>query len=61
MKHAQVLVELWAVSFNSGLHGPRVLLTMAKTFDDLVVISVITLIYFTQDNLQSGFTPRYVV
>ena len=44
------------MSFTSGLHGPRVLLTMAKTFDDLVVISVIS---FAQDNLESSFTPRY--
>ena len=40
----------------SGLHGPRVLLNVAKTFDDFVVISVIC---FTQDNLESNFTPRY--
>ena len=40
----------------SGLHGPIVLLNMAKTFDDFVVISVIC---FTHDNLESNFTPRY--
>ena len=44
------------MSFTSGLHGPRVILTMAKTFDDLVDISVIC---FAQDNLESNFTPMY--
>ena len=29
------------MSFTSGLHGPRVLLTIPKTFDDFEVISVI--------------------
>ena len=47
---------MFAVSLTSGLHGPRVILTMAKTFDDFVVISVIC---FAQDNLQSNFTPKY--
>ena len=44
------------MSLTSGLHGHRVILTMAKTFDYFVVISVIC---FTQDNLESNFTPRY--
>ena len=44
------------MSLTSGLHGPRVLLTMAKTFDDFVVISVIC---FAKDNLESNFTSRY--
>ena len=44
------------MSFTSGLHGPRVLLTIPKTFDDFEVIS---LICFAQDNLESNFTPRY--
>ena len=43
------------MSFTSGLHGPRVLLTIPKTFDDFEVISVIC---FAQDNLESNFTPR---
>ena len=38
--------------------GPRVLLTIPKTFvDDFEVISVIR---FAQDNLESNFIPRYV-
>ena len=45
-----------AVHLTSGLHGPRVLLIMAKSFDDFVVISVIC---FTHDNLESNSTPRY--
>ena len=58
MKHTQVLVELayCRLSFTSGLHGPRVLLTIPKTFDDFEVFSVIC---FAQDNLESNFTPRY--
>ena len=58
MKHTQVLVELayCRESFTSGLHGPRVFLTIPKTFDDFGVISVIC---FAQDNLESNFTPRY--
>ena len=44
------------MSLTSGLHGPRVLLIMAKTFDDFVVILVIC---FAQDNLESNFTLRY--
>ena len=59
MKHTQVLVELAYCRlclFTSGLHGPRVLLTMAKTFDDLVVILVTC---FAKDKLESSFTPRY--
>ena len=39
-----------------SLYGPRVLLTMPKTFDDLLEMSVIC---FAQDNLESNFTPRY--
>ena len=46
------------MSLTSGLHGPRVLLTIPNTFDDFVVISVIC---FAQDNFfESSFTPRYV-
>ena len=48
---------MFNVSFTSGLHGPRVRLTIPKTFDDFEVISVIC---FAQDNLESNFTPRYV-
>ena len=44
------------MSFTSGLHEPRVILTMAKAFDDLLGNSVIC---FAQDNLESNFTPRY--
>ena len=44
------------MSFTSGLRGPRVLLTIPKTFDDFEVISVIR---FDQDNLESNFTLRY--
>ena len=44
------------MSLTSGLHGPRVLLTIPNTFDDFVVISVIC---FAQDSLESSFTPRY--
>ena len=33
-----------------------VLLTIPKTFDDLVVISVVC---FAHGNLESSFTPRY--
>ena len=44
------------MSFTSGLHEPRVILTMTKTFDDLIDISVIC---FVQDNFESNFTPRY--
>ena len=44
------------MSFTSDLHGPRVLLTIPKTFDDFEVISVIC---FAQDNLESNFTLRY--
>ena len=43
------------MSFTSGLHGPRVLLTIPKSFEDVQVISVIC---FAQDNLESNFTPR---
>ena len=43
------------MSLTSGLHGPRVLLTITNTFDDFVVISVIC---FAQDSLKSSFTPR---
>ena len=39
----------------SGVHGPRVLLTIPKTFDDFEVISVMC---FAQDNLESNFTPE---
>ena len=39
------------MSFTSGLHGPRVCLTIPKTFDDFEVISVIG---FAQDNLESN-------
>ena len=46
------------MSFTPGLHGPRVLLTIPKTFDDFEVISVIC---FAQDNLESNFTPRYKI
>ena len=38
------------MSLTSGLHGPRVLLTIPNTFDDFVVISVIC---FAQDSLES--------
>ena len=44
------------MSFTSGLHGPRVLITIPKTFDDFGVMLVIC---FAQDNLESSFTPRY--
>ena len=44
------------MSLTSGSHGPRVLLTMVKSFDDFVVMSVIC---FAQDNLESNFTPMY--
>ena len=37
--HIQVLVGL-AVSFTSGLHGPRVRLIIPKTFEDLEAMSV---------------------
>ena len=40
----------------SCLHGHRVPLTMAKSFDDFVVISVIC---FAPGNLESNFTPTY--
>ena len=40
------------MSLTSGLHGPRVILTMGKTFDDFVVMSVIC---FAQDHLESNF------
>ena len=43
------------MSFTSGLHGPRVRLTIPKTFDDFEEISVIC---FAQDNLESNFTPE---
>ena len=41
---------------SDSLYGPRVLLTMPKTFDDVLKMSVIC---FAQDNLESNFTPRY--
>ena len=44
------------MSFTSGLHGPRVFLTIPKTFDDVEVISVIRI---AQDNLESNFAPKY--
>ena len=44
------------MSFTSRLHGPRVLLTIPKNFDDFEVISVIC---FSQDNSESNFTLRY--
>ena len=44
------------MSLPLGLHGPRVILTIPKTFDDVVVMSVIC---FAQDNLESSFTPKY--
>ena len=44
------------MSFTSGLRGPRVLLTIPKTFDDIEVISVICC---DQDNLESNFTSRF--
>ena len=58
VKHTQVLVELayCRLCLTSGLHGPRVLLTIPNTYDDFVVISVIC---FAQDSLESSFTPRY--
>ena len=57
MKHTQVLVELaYCRLCPLLLHGPRVLLTIPKTFDDVEEISVIC---FAQDNLESNFTPRY--
>ena len=43
------------MSLTSGLHGPRVLLTIPNTFDDFVVISVIC---FVQDSLESIVSLR---
>ena len=43
------------MSLTSGLHGPRVLLTIPNTFDDFVVISVIC---FAQDSLESIVSLR---
>ena len=40
------------MSLTSGLHQPRVRLTIPKTFDDVVVISVIC---YAQDNLEYSF------
>ena len=37
------------------MHGPRVLLTMAKHFEDFVVILAICV---THENLESNFTPK---
>ena len=59
MKHTQVSAELAYCRlcvFTPGLHWPSVLLTIPKTFDDLVAISVIC---FAHDNLESDFTPKY--
>ena len=44
------------MSFTSGLHGPRVRLTIPKTFDDFEVISVIC---FAQDNLVLYYSHIY--
>ena len=44
------------MSCTLGLHGPRVLSTIPKTFDDFEVISDIG---FAQDNLESNFTPMF--
>ena len=43
VKHTQVLGELayCRLSLTSRLHGPRVLLTIPKTFDDLWVLNYI--------------------
>ena len=56
VKHTQVLVELAYSRLCLLLQVCMDLETMAKTFDDLVVILVIC---FAQDNLESSFTPRY--
>ena len=45
--------SLEAVSLTSGVRGPRYILTMAKTFDHFVVMSVIC---FAEDNSESDFT-----
>ena len=42
------------MSLTSGLHGPRVLLTIPNTFDDFVVISVIC---FPQDSIGPRTEP----